>query len=83
MLYMVELHYSHEHRDEALRYFLEHGATHYEGNITVQQAWVATADHVAYALVRTRNADEVDKAIKPLTQFGTVLCRRVTSTNEI
>jgi len=62
MLYMVELHYSHEHRDDALKYFLEHGATHYEGNITVQNAWVATRDHVAYALVRTPSGDEVDKA---------------------
>lgn len=83
MHYMVELHYSPEHRDAALKYFLDHGATHYEGNISVESTWVATRDHVAYALVRTRNSNEVEKATKPLKKFGTIFFRHVTSTDEI
>ena len=59
MLCMIELQYTREHRDEALRYFWEHGATHYEGKVTVHGAWVATEDLVAYALVDAVDPDEL------------------------
>ena len=83
MLYMIELHYSPEHRDAALRYFLDHGTTHYEGKVTLQDGWVATKDCVAYMLVRTNDVEEVDKACEPLKQFGEIYYRPVTSTDEI
>ena len=83
MLYMVELRYSREHRDEALRYFWEHGATHYEGNVTVTGAWVGTQDQIAYALVEAADPDELAKACGPIGQFGDVSFRNVTSVDQI
>ncbi len=83
MLYMVELHYAQENRDAALRYFWEHGATHYEGNVTLEGAWVATQDLIAYALVDAANANEVAKACAPLDQFGEVSFRPVMSVDQL
>jgi hypothetical protein len=83
MLYMVELRYSREHRDAALQYFWEHGATHYEGDVTLRGAWVATQDHVGYALVDAANADGIAAACKPLEQFGSVSYRQVSSVDVI
>ena len=83
MLYMVELHYTSEHRDAALRYFLDHGATHYEGKVALQQVWVATHDHIAYALVSSESDSEVEKACRPLNEFGEAQFRHVTSGDEI
>ena len=83
MLFMIELHYASEHRESAMRYFLDHGSTHYEGKITLENGWVATRDGVAYVLVRTRHEEEVDKACEPLRTFGKIYYRQVTSTDEI
>ena len=83
MLYMVELHYTHEHRDEALRYFWEHGSTHYEGKVTVNGAWVATQDRIAYALVEAVDPDAIAEACEPLAHFGDVNFWHVTSVDEI
>ncbi len=83
MLYMIELHYAPEHREAALRYFLDHGSTHYEGKVTLQNGWVATKDCVAYVLVRANGDEEVDKACVPLREFGKIYYRHVTSTDEI
>lgn len=83
MLFMIELHYTPEHRDAALGYFLDHGSTHYEGKVTLENGWVATRDGVAYVLVRTGHADEVDKACEPLRSFGEIYYHQVTSTDEI
>ena len=83
MLYMVQLEYPPEHRDAALRYFWAHGTTRYEGNVVVKDAWVATQDHVAYALVDAEDDDEITKASAPLEQFGTLAVQQVTSIDEI
>ncbi len=83
MLYMVELRYAQEHRDEALRYFWEHGATHYTGDITLNGAWVATQDRIAYALVDACDQNEIAKACEPLGQFGEISFRHVTSFDQI
>jgi hypothetical protein len=83
MLYMVELRYTHEQREEALQYFWEHGSTHYEGNVTLMGAWVATQDLVGYALVESVDADGITRACAPLEQFGSVSHRHVTSIDVI
>jgi len=83
MLFMVELQYSHEQRDVALDYFWKHGSTHYTGNATIQGAWVATQDLIAFALVDAVDPDTVAKACAPLEQFGTVIYREVTSVDQI
>lgn len=83
MQYMVQFQYPREHRDAALRYFWEHGSTHYDGNVTVEGAWVATQDLVAFALVDASNSDEIAKAIAPLAQFGDFTIRCVTSIDQI
>ena len=83
MLYMVQLHYSNEQRDAALRYFLEHGAIGYEGKVTLLDAWVATDQHVAYAIVKAERREEIDKACAPLEQFGEVKCNAVTSADQL
>jgi hypothetical protein len=83
MLYMIELHYSREHRDATLRYFWEHGSTHYEGKVTLTGAWVATQDLIAYALVDAADPDKIAEACAPLAQFGDVSFRHVTSVDEI
>lgn len=83
MLYMIDLQYRQEDRDAALRYFWEHGATHYEGEVTVKGAWVATHDLIAYALVHAAAPDEIAKACAPLGQFGKVEYRPVTSVDQL
>ena len=83
MLYMIQLQYSQEHRDAALRYFWEHGSTHYAGDVTVKGAWVATRELIAYALVHAVDPDEVAKACAPLEQFGKVEYRHVTSVDQL
>jgi hypothetical protein len=83
MLYMVEFRYAREQRDEALEYFWKHGATHYEGNVTLEGAWVATQDLVAYAVVKAADENEMVKACAPLGQFGEVQYRLVTGVEEI
>lgn len=83
MLYMVELRYTHEQRDAALRYFWEHGATHYGGKVTLNGAWVATQDLIAYALVEATGEDEVSQACEPLREFGEVSFRHVTGADQI
>ncbi len=83
MLYMIEIRYTHEHRTGMLEYFWQHGTTHYEGKVTIQGAWVATQEHVAYALVKSSDDQEVEKACAPLREFGDVTIRQVTSSDEI
>ena len=83
MLYMVELQVSQEHRDAAMRYFWEHGSTHYEGMVTVKGAWVATSEHVAYVLVTLEDPARLESACEPLLRFGTVTTRHVTDVDEI
>ena len=83
MLYMLELRYSTDTRDEALRYFQEHGVTHYEGGVEVQGLWVATRDHVAYVLVQSEDSGHLDQACGPLARFGTLTRRLVTDSEQI
>lgn len=83
MQFMIELRYTKNHRDAALAYFFEHGATHYEANVTVKDAWIATQDLIAYALVEGEDAEAVAEACAPLEEFGEVSYRRVTSSEEI
>ena len=83
MLYMIELRYPVERRDQALRYFLQHGTIGYDGKVTLTGAWVATHDHVAYAVVETHDLDELTKACAPLEQFGEVIFRPVTSVDQL
>lgn len=83
MLYMVEIQYDDQHRDQALEYFWRHGATNYEGKVVVKGAWVATHDKVGYALIASENDEEVRKACGPLNHIATIHYRQVTSTDEI
>lgn len=83
MLYMIELRYPIEMRDKALRYFLQHGTVGYDGKVTLTGAWVATQDRVAYAVVEAQDPDELTKACAPLTQFGDVSFRPVTSVDQL
>ena len=81
MQFMVELHYSQEHRTDALRYFWEHGFTHHGAEVTVEGVWVATEDLVAYAIVKGQEVSEVEKACAALASFGDVVIRRVTDSD--
>ena len=83
MLYMIELRYPIEQRDKALRYFLQHGTVGYDGRVTLVAAWVATHDHIAYAVVEANEHDELTKACLPLEQFGEVTFRGVTSVDQL
>ncbi len=83
MLYMIEVHFKEQHRAAALEYFWQHGSTHYEGKVSVQGLWVASQDHIAYALVQSQDQGEVEKACAPLQEFGQVFARSVTSSDEL
>ena len=83
MLYMVELRYTKDHRDAALAYFFEHGATHYEASVSVNNAWFATQDLIAYALVEAGSAEAIADACEPLEKFGEICYRHVTSSDEM
>ena len=83
MQYMVELRYPLEHRDEALKYFLQHGTIGYEGKVTLASAWVATQDRIAYAIVESGDLAELEKACAPLRAFGDVAFRSVTSVDQL
>ncbi len=83
MSFMIELHFSEQHRTEALDYFWSHGACHYEGKVSIKGLWVASGDRIAYALVNADNRDEVDRACRPLREFGEVYARPVASSDEL
>ena len=83
MLYMVEFQYDEKHRNEALEYFWKHGTTNYEGKVVVKGAWVATQQHIGYALIESENDQEVEKACAPISGIGSIVFRQVTSTDEI
>ena len=83
MLYMVELRYDKERRDEALGYLWEHGSTLYEAKVTVKDAWVATEDLIAYAVVDAADPEAIAKASKPLEEYGDVSYRHVNSVHEL
>lgn len=83
MLYMIELRYQDEHRGEVLEYFWQHGTAQYEGKITVEGAWVATAEKIAYALIESGSDEEVEKACAPMRALAEITTRHVTSTDEI
>ena len=83
MLYMIELNYLPEKRDEALKYFQEHGLTHFEEGVAIEGAWVATHEHVAYVLATSKETAQLEKACEPLAQFGTVSLRPVTDVDQI
>ena len=83
MLFLVELKYAYEHREEVLRFFWEHGATRYQGSVALKGAWVATQERIVYALVEAADADEIAQAGEPLAQFGTLTIRQVTSVEDI
>ena len=80
---MIELNFKAERRAEILEYFWQHGTSQYEGKVTVQGAWVASQDGHAYALVESSSDEEVKKACAPLTDFGEIVSRHVTSTEDI
>ena len=67
VLYMIELHFNDKTREGALNYFWKHGSNHYDGNISVVNLWVASQDQVAYALIQSREQEEVDKALRRST----------------
>ena len=83
MLFMVELHYELEHRDEALSYFWEHGSTHYFGHVVVESAWVASQERVAYAVVRADGREELSNACEPLERFGKCHIREVMNVHQL
>lgn len=83
MLYMIELQYPLENRDDALRYFLQHGTVGYDGRVTLIGAWVATHERIAYAVVEAPDPDEISKACVPLEQFGEISFRPVTSVDQL
>lgn len=83
MLYMIELRFNDQDRETAINYFWKHGTNNYEGKVSVKNLWVATQDHVAYALIVGRDAEEVDKACTPLAKFGEVTVRPVVSSDEL
>lgn len=83
MLYMVELKYPREQRESALDYFWKHGSTHYEGKVTLEGAWVASEDDIAYAVISTKAEEEVEKACDPLREFGDVSYRKVSSLDQL
>ncbi|MDH3717620.1 MAG: hypothetical protein OES79_05805 [Planctomycetota bacterium] len=83
MLYMVELHYRPEQRDEALKYFQAHGLTHYEGGVSIKDAWVATRDHIAYVVASSNDAARLEQSCEPLSGFGTLTIRPVTDMDRI
>ena len=83
MHFMVELRYRKEHRETALKYFWEHGATQYEGHITLKEGWAATQDQIAYVLVEGEDKDAVAAACEPMKEFGDVSFRVVTSFDEM
>ncbi len=83
MLYMVELHYNEDQREAVLRYFDKHGLTHYEQDITLQGAWVATQDRVAYLIAETDDPKNIAKAAEPLSAFGKVKFRAVIKAEQI
>lgn len=70
MLYMVEFRYGVQQRDNALRYVMQHGSIGYAGSATLRSAWVATHDHIAYALVEAQDEKELEQACDPMRQFG-------------
>jgi hypothetical protein len=83
MLYMVELHYQENQREAALSYFEAHGVTHYEQDIAIQGAWVATQDRIAYLVAETDDAEYMKKAVMPLAVFGEVAFRPVIQAEQI
>jgi len=83
MLHMIELHYTQDQREQALNYFQKHGMTNYEGDVFVQELWVATEDRIAYAVVESNDPKEVEKACSPLTQFGNVTSRAIISADQL
>lgn len=83
MLYMVEIRFDPEHRAQVLEYFWQHGTSNYVGKLTIQGAWVASHDKLAYALVDASNEDEVRQSCEPLKEFGEIVYREVTSSDEI
>ena len=83
MLYMVELHYQESQREAALSYFEEHGVTHYEQDIAIKGAWVATQDRIAYLVAETDDVENMKTAIVPLSVFGEVAFRPVIQAEQI
>ena len=83
MLHMIQLRYEPEHRKAALKFFWEHGSTHYEGHVEVKGVWVATHEGIAYALVEASSESDMQKASAPLAEFGEITIHSVTSADEI
>jgi hypothetical protein len=83
MLYMVELRYQPEQRERALQYFQQHGTTGYEGKVTLNGAWVATQERIAFAIVEAASQDEMNKACVPLREFGEVKFLAITSFDQL
>ena len=83
MLHMIEMQYSQSTRDQALDYFQKHGMTHYNGDVVIQNMWVCTSDHVAYALVDASSVADVENACDVLRQFGEVSHRVVIASDQL
>lgn len=71
MLYMVELQYSQEKRDELTRYFEQRGVTGHGTRIVVKGAWVSRSRH-CYILVSAGDADSFKEMCHSWSQFGEV-----------
>ena len=80
---MIGLHDLPEHREAALRYFSDCGATHYVENVPLQKWLGATKDCLAYVSARESRVKGVDKACVPLREFNEVYDLPVTSIDKI
>ncbi len=72
MLYMVQLDFDRNQRENLLGYFQERGLTHYEEAVVLKGAWVSVKEGKAYVLVQSKDVAEVEKACARLTQFAKI-----------
>lgn len=72
MLYMVQLDFDRDQRENLLGYFQERGLTHYEEDVVLQGAWVSVKEGKAYVLVQSKDAAEVEKGCARLPQFAKI-----------
>ena len=83
MLFMVQIEYTREQRDDLFAYFENHGVTGYSLGVELSGAWVAPEDRVAFALVKVANVVAFETERGRLTQFGNVTSRHVLNAEDI
>ncbi len=82
MLFMVEVRYRRETRDEAFNYFEQHGVSGYQAGLTVEALWVASSDFLAYAVVRADDHAAVEHVIQDLKPLAEVQIRPIVGMDE-